>query len=70
MHGSRGEMTGDMAKRGFSVLVIKHLDSLLEQIQKFTWCTRRRPGNRERVGKVASYMEKPQVFRRQDSARL
>lgn len=66
VYGSAEEATGDMAKRGFSVSVIKHPESLLEQIQKFTWRMSRRSGNRERAGKGRSYVEKLQVFRRQD----
>lgn len=34
-----------MAKRGFPVSVIKHPDSLLERIQRFTWHTVKKPGN-------------------------
>lgn len=39
-------------EEGSPVLVIKHQESLLEQIQGFTWRTSRRLGNRERAGKV------------------
>ena len=58
LYGSAEEATGDIAKKGFSVSVIKHPDSLLEQ----------RSGNQERAGKGRSYVEKLQVFRHQDPA--
>jgi hypothetical protein len=67
MYGSAEEVTEDMAKRGLPVSVIKHPDSLLERIQRFTWCTVRRPGNRDRA---LDFKEKLQAFRRQDSGCL
>lgn len=67
MYGSAEEATEDMAKRGFPVSVIKHPDSLLERIQRFTWHTVKRPGNRHRAGRALDYKEKLQAFRHQDS---
>lgn len=66
LYGSAEEATGDKAKRGLPVSVIKHPESLLEQIQRFTWRTSRRPGNRERAGKVGGYKERLLAFRCQD----
>ena len=66
LYGSAEEATEDMAKRGLQVSVIKHPESLLEQIQRFTWRTSRRPGNRERAGRGGGFKEKLQAFKRQD----
>ncbi len=66
LYGSAEEATGDMAKRGLPVSVIKHPESLFEQIQRLTRRTSRRPGNQERAGKVGGYKERLQAFRRQD----
>lgn len=63
LYGSVEEATGDMAKRGLPVLVIKHPESLLEQIQRFTWRMSRRPGNQERAGNVGGYKERLLAFR-------
>ena len=67
MYGSAEEATEDMAKRGLPVSAIKHPNSLLERIQRFTWRTVKRPGNRDRAGKALDFREKLQAFRRQDS---
>ncbi|CAM4721062.1 unnamed protein product [Leuciscus chuanchicus] len=67
MYGSAEEATEDMAKRGFPVSVIKHRDSLLERIQRFTWQTVKRPGNRHRAGRALDYKEKLQALRHQES---
>lgn len=64
LYGSPEEATGDMAKRGLSVTVIKHPGSQFEQIQRFTWRTSRRLGNWERRGNAGSYKEKLQMFKR------
>lgn len=68
LYGSPEEATRHMVKRGLSVSVIKHPESLLEQIQRFMWRTNRRPGNRERGGNARSYKEKLQMFKRLDPA--
>lgn len=65
VYESAGEATEDMAKRGFPVSVIKQPDSLLEQIQRFTWRTVKRPGNRDRAGRASVFKEKLQAFKRQ-----
>lgn len=66
LYRSAEEATGDMAKRGLPVSVIKHPESLLGQIQRFKWRRSRRPGNWERAGKVGGYKERLLAFRRQD----
>lgn len=67
MYGSAEEATEDMAKRGFPVSIIKHPDSLLERIQRFTWHTVKRQGSRLRAGRALDFKEKLQAFRHQDS---
>lgn len=67
MYGSATEATEDMVKRGFPVSVIKHPNSLLERIQRLTWHTVKRPGNRHRAGRALDYKEKLQDFRHQES---
>lgn len=67
VYGSAEEATEDMAKRGLPVSVIKHPESLLERIQRLTWRSAGRPGNRERMARKVDFKEKLQAFRRQDS---
>ena len=68
LYGSPEEATEDMAKRGFPVTVIKRPESLLEQIQEFTWRTNKKPRSRKTASKERSYVKKLKDFRRQDPA--
>ncbi|KAJ4930880.1 hypothetical protein JOQ06_025183 [Pogonophryne albipinna] len=49
-------------------LQTKHPDSLLEQIQRITWRTSKRPGTRDRASRNVNYKEKLEAFRHKDSA--
>lgn len=70
LYGSAEEETEDMVKRGFPVSVIKHPDSLLERIQRFTWHTVKKPGNQHRACRALDCKENLQAFRHQESGWL
>lgn len=63
LYGSAEEATGDMVKRGFTVAVIKHPESLLERVQRLSWRTSRK---RDGAGRMMDYKDKLRAFRRQD----
>lgn len=64
LYGSAEEATGDMAQRGLPVSVIRHPESLLEQVRRLSWRTSRRAGKRGTTGRIQDYKDRLQAFKR------
>lgn len=66
LYGSVEETTSDMAKRGFTVKVIKSPETILEQIRRLSWRTQRKIRGQVNKDRNQGYKEKLQAYRRQE----
>lgn len=66
MYNSVEEATADMAERGLPVTVMKKPTSLLDQINRMTWRSNKRRGDRETTDPGQGFKERLQAFRCQN----
>lgn len=66
LYGSVEEATRDMAKKGLPVTIIKHPETLLDQVRRLSWRTEKRTGGQMSKDRIRDYKEKLKTFRRQE----